>query len=157
MQAKPGVIDRLNTILTIELTAINQYFVQSEMCRNWGYDRLAEKFRHSSMEEMKDTPGIIGHILYLEGIPNMQRLNQVRVGENVLEHMQLNLALEVEAVEALREAITHCQSVGDYTTRKMFEDMIASEESHIDWIENQLEAINQIGLELYLSQQLKEE
>ena len=157
MQAKPGVIDRLNTILTIELTAINQYFVQSEMCRNWGYDRLAEKFRHSSMEEMKDTPGIIGHILYLEGIPNMQRLNQVRVGENVLEHMQLNLQLEVEAVEALREAITHCQSVGDYTTRKMFEDMIASEETHIDWIENQLEAINQIGLELYLSQQLKEE
>ena len=157
MQAKAGVIDRLNTILTIELTAINQYFVQSEMCRNWGYDRLAQKFRHSSMEEMKDTPGIIGHILYLEGIPNMQRLNQVRVGENVLEHMQLNLQLENEAVEALREAITHCQSVGDYTTRKMFEDMIASEETHIDWIENQLEAINQIGLELYLSQQLKEE
>ena len=157
MQAKPGVIDRLNTILTIELTAINQYFVQSEMCRNWGYDRLAEKFRHSSMSEMKDAPGIIAHILYLEGVPNMQRLNQVRVGENVLEHLQLDLQLEIEAVEALREAITHCQSVGDYTTRKMFEDMIADEETHIDWIENQLEAINQIGLELYLSQQLKEE
>ena len=157
MQAKPGVIDRLNTILTIELTAINQYFVQSEICRNWGYDRLAEKFRHSSMSEMKDAPGIIAHILYLEGVPNMQRLNQVRVGENVLEHLQLDLQLEIEAVEALREAITHCQSVGDYTTRKMFEDMIADEETHIDWIENQLEAINQIGLELYLSQQLKEE
>ena len=157
MQAKPGVIDRLNTILTIELTAINQYFVQSEICRNWGYDRLAEKFRHSSMSEMKDAPGIIAHILYLEGVPNMQRLNQVRVGETVLEHLQLDLQLEIEAVEALREAITHCQSVGDYTTRKMFEDMIADEETHIDWIENQLEAINQIGLELYLSQQLKEE
>ncbi len=157
MQAKPGVIDRLNTILTIELTAINQYFVQSEICRNWGYDRLAEKFRHSSMSEMKDAPGIIAHILYLEGVPNMQRLNQVRVGENVLEHLQLDLQLEIEAVEALREAITHCQSVGDYTTRKMFEDMIADEETHIDWIENQLEAINQIGIELYLSQQLKEE
>jgi bacterioferritin len=157
VQAKPGVIDRLNTILTIELTAINQYFVQSEICRNWGYDRLAEKFRHSSMSEMKDAPGIIAHILYLEGVPNMQRLNQVRVGENVLEHLQLDLQLEIEAVEALREAITHCQSVGDYTTRKMFEDMIADEETHIDWIENQLEAINQIGIELYLSQQLKEE
>lgn len=157
MQAKPGVIDRLNTILTIELTAINQYFVQSEICRNWGYDRLAEKFRHSSMSEMKDAPGIIAHILYLEGVPNMQRLNQVRVGENVLEHLQLDLQLEIEAVEALREAITHCQSVADYTTRKMFEDMIADEETHIDWIENQLEAINQIGIELYLSQQLKEE
>ena len=157
MQAKEGVVDRLNTILTIELTAINQYFVQSEMCRNWGYDRLAEKLRHSSMSEMKDAPGIIAHILYLEGVPNMQRLNQVRVGENVLEHLQLDLQLEIEAVEALREAITHCQNVGDYTTRKMFEDMIADEETHIDWIENQLEAINQIGLELYLSQQLKEE
>jgi bacterioferritin len=157
VQAKPGVIDRLNTILTIELTAINQYFVQSEICRNWGYDRLAEKFRHSSMSEMKDAPGIIAHILYLEGVPNMQRLNQVRVGETVLEHLQLDLQLEIEAVEALREAITHCQSVGDYTTRKMFEDMIADEETHIDWIENQLEAINQIGIELYLSQQLKEE
>ena len=157
MQAKPGVIDRLNTILTIELTAINQYFVQSEMCRNWGYDRLADKLKHASMAEMKDTPDIIAHILYLEGIPNMQRLNQVRVGENVLEHLQLDHQLEVEAVEALREAITHCQSVGDYTTRRMFEEMIASEETHIDWLENQLEAINQIGLELYLSQQLKDE
>lgn len=157
MQAKPGVIDRLNTVLTIELTAINQYFVQSEMCRNWGYERLADKLRHSSMSEMKDAPGIIAHILYLEGIPNMQRLNQVRVGENVLEHLQLDLQLEIEAVEALREAITHCQSVGDYTTRKKFEDMIADEETHIDWIENQLEAIRQIGLELYLSQQLKDE
>ena len=157
MQAKEGVIDRLNTILTIELTAINQYFVQSEMCRNWGYERLADKLKHSSMSEMKDAPGIIAHILYLEGVPNMQRLNQVRVGENALEHLRLDLQLEMEAVEALREAITHCQSVGDYTTRKMFEDMIADEETHIDWIENQLEAINQIGLELYLSQQLKEE
>jgi len=157
MQAKPGVIDRLNTILTIELTAINQYFVQAEMCRNWGYDRLYEKFKHSSMEEMKDTPGIIAHILYLEGVPNMQRLNQVRVGETVLENLNLDLQLENEVVEALREAITHCQSVGDYTTRKMFEDMIASEEEHVDWLENQLEAIRQIGIELYLSQQLKDD
>ena len=156
MQAKPGVIDRLNTILTIELTAINQYFVQAEMCRNWGYERLYDTFKHSSMEEMKDTPEIIAHILYLEGVPNMQRLNQVRVGENVLEHLQLDLQLEHEAVEALREAITHCQSVEDYTTRKMFEDMIASEEEHVDWIENQLETIRQIGLELYLSQQIKD-
>lgn len=157
MQAKPGVIERLNTILTIELTAINQYFVQAEMCRNWGYERLYEKFRNSSMEEMKDTPAIISHILYLEGVPNMQRLNQVRVGENVLEHLQLDLQLEMEVVEALGEAITHCTNVGDYTTRGMFETMIASEEEHVDWIENQLEAINQIGIELYLSQQLKEE
>jgi bacterioferritin len=157
MQAKPGVIDRLNTILTIELTAINQYFVQAEMCRNWGYDRLYDKFKHASMSEMQDTPKIIAHILYLEGVPNMQRLNQVRVGENVLEHLQLDLQLEVEAVEALREAITHCRNVEDYTTRRMFEEMIADEEQHVDWIENQLETIRQIGLELYLSQQIKED
>jgi bacterioferritin len=157
VQARPGVIDHLNNILTIELTAINQYFVQSEMCQNWGYDRLQEKLRHSSMEEMKDTQHLIAHILYLEGVPNMQRLNQVRVGENVLEHLNLDLQMEVEAVDALREAITHCQTVGDYTTRKMFEDMISSEEEHVDWLETQLETINQIGIDLYLSQQVKED
>jgi bacterioferritin len=157
MQAKPGVIERLNAILTIELTAINQYFVQSEICRNWGYERLWDKFRHSSLAEMKDTQEIIAHILYLEGVPNMQRMDQVMVGETVLEHLQLNLELERKAVETLREAISHCRDVEDYTTRKMFEEMIASEETHIDWIENQLEAIRQVGLELYLSQQLKEE
>jgi bacterioferritin len=157
MQARPGVIERLNAILTIELTAINQYFVQAEVCRNWGYERLWEKFRHSSLEEMKDTQNIIAHILYLEGVPNMQRMDQVMVGETVQEHLQLNLELERKAVETLREAISHCRDVEDYTTRKMFEEMIASEETHIDWIENQLEAIRQVGLELYLSQQLKDE
>lgn len=157
MQAKPGVVDRLNAMLTIELTAINQYFVQAEVCRNWGYERLYERFRHSSLEEMKDTQAIIAHILYLEGVPNMQRMEQVMVGETVLEHLQLNLELERKAVETLREAISHCRDVEDYTTRKMFEDMIASEETHIDWIENQLEAIRQVGLELYLSQQLKDD
>lgn len=157
MQAKPGVVDRLNAMLTIELTAINQYFVQAEVCRNWGYERLYAKFRHSSLDEMKDTQQIIAHILYLEGVPNMQRMEQVMVGETVLEHLQLNLELERKAVETLREAISHCRDVEDYTTRKMFEDMIASEETHIDWIENQLEAIRQVGLELYLSQQLNKE
>ena len=157
MQAKPGVIERLNTILTIELTAINQYFVQSEMCRNWGYTRLADRLRHSAMEEMKDTPGLIARILFLEGVPNMQRLNQVRVGENVLENLHLDLQLEQEAVEALREAITHCREVEDYASRKLFEEMIASEEEHLDWVETQMEAISQIGIELYLSQQLHED
>ena len=157
MQAKPGVVDRLNAMLTIELTAINQYFVQAEVCRNWGYERLYERFHHSSLEEMKDTQAIVAHILYLEGVPNMQRMEQVMVGETVLEHLQLNLELEHRAVETLREAISHCRDVEDYTTRKMFEDMIASEETHIDWIENQLEAIRQVGLELYLSQQLKDD
>lgn len=156
MQAKPGVVERLNNVLTIELTAINQYFIHAEMSRNWGFERLYEKFRDKSVAEMKDTPKIISHILYLEGVPNMQRLNQVKVGENVLEHLQLDLELEREAVETLREAITHCRGVEDYTTRRLFEEMIADEEEHVDWIENQLETIRQVGLELYLSQQIRD-
>jgi bacterioferritin len=155
VQARPGVLDRLNAILTIELTAINQYFVQAEICRNWGYERLNEFFHRSSIEEMKDTQRLIGHILYLEGVPNMQRMNQVMIGETVAEHLQLNLDLEKTAVETLREAITHCRNVEDYTTRALFEEMIASEESHIDWIEGQLETIRQVGLENYLAQQIR--
>jgi bacterioferritin len=157
VQARPGVLDRLNAVLTIELTAINQYFVQAEICRNWGYERLYELFHRSSIEEMKDTQGLIAHILYLEGVPNMQRMNQVMIGETVAEHLQLNLDLEKTAVETLREAISHCRNVEDYTTRKMFEEMIASEENHIDWIEGQLETIRQVGLENYLSQQIRKQ
>jgi bacterioferritin len=157
MQARPGVLDRLNAVLTIELTAINQYFVQAEICKNWGYDRLHAFFHRSSLAEMKDTQALIAHILYLEGVPNMQRMNQVMIGETVAEHLQLNLELERTAVETLREAISHCRNVEDYTTRKMFEEMIASEESHIDWLENQMETIRQIGLENYLTQQIKDE
>ena len=154
MQAKDGVLDRLNAVLTVELTAINQYFLQAEICRNWGYERLAHIFSRSSFAEMKDTQELIAHILYLEGMPNMMRMNQVLVGETVLEHLELDLELERTAVETLREAISHCNAVGDFTTRKMFEEMIASEESHIDWIEGQLETIRQVGIENYLSQQM---
>ena len=157
MQAREGVLDRLNAVLTVELTAINQYFLQAEICRNWGYERLAATFSRSSFAEMKDTQELIAHILYLEGMPNMMRMNQVLVGETVLEHLELDLELERTAIETLREAITHCNTVGDYTTRKMFEGMIADEESHLDFIEAQLEAIRQVGLELYSAQQIKKE
>ena len=157
MQAREGVLDRLNAVLTVELTAINQYFLQAEICRNWGYERLAATFSRSSFAEMKDTQELIQHILYLEGMPNMMRMNQVLVGETVLEHLELDLELERTAVETLREAIEHCATVGDFTTRKMFEGMIADEESHLDFIEAQLEAIRQVGLELYCAQQIKKE
>jgi len=157
LQAREGVLDRLNAVLTVELTAINQYFLQAEICRNWGYERLAHIFSRSSFAEMKDTQELIAHILYLEGMPNMMRMNQVLVGETVLEHLELDLELERTAVETLREAIAHCATVNDFTTRKMFEGMIADEETHIDFIEAQLEAIRQIGLELYCAQQLKKE
>jgi len=157
MEAKPGVIDILNTTLTIELTAINQYFVQAEICKNWGYERLAHHLKQSSLNEMKDTQSLIAHIIYLEGIPNMQRLNQVRVGETVLENLQIDLELEVQAVTNLRSGIAHCASVEDFTTRRMLEEMIADEETHVDWLETQLEAVRQVGIENYLAQQLHKE
>lgn len=157
MKAKDGVIDILNTLLTIELTAVNQYFLQAEMCANWGFERLHDKLRESSMEEMKDAQTFVRHILYLEGLPNLQRLNPVRVGETVPEHIALDLELEHLAVETLAAGIAHCASVGDFTTRKLLEDAIASEEGQIDWLETQQETIRQIGLENYLSQQLKDE
>lgn len=154
MKAKEGVIQRLNDILTIELTAINQYFIHSEMANNWGFQRLAARFRANSLSEMEDAQHLIRHILYLEGVPNLQRLNQVMVGESVQEDLELNLTAEKNAVDALAEAITHCAAAGDFTTRSILEGMIREEEEHVDWLETQLETINQIGLELYLSQQL---
>lgn len=154
MQAKAGVLDFLNRHLTVELTAINQYFLASEMCRNWGYERLAEKFRSLSLEEMQDAQALVRHILYLEGLPNMQRLNEVKVGENVMEILRAGLETERAAVAGLAEAISHCASVGDYTTRAMFEEMIQEEEGHVDWYETQLELIGQISLEHYLAQQV---
>ena len=157
MKAKDGVVDRLNTILTIDLTVINQYFIHSEMCKNWGFNRMAHSFHTSSIEEMKDAQHLIQHILYLEGIPNLQRLNQVKVGESVLEDLQLNLASEVEAVGVLTEAISHCLQVQDYTTRSLLEGMVRSEEEHVDWLETQLETIKTIGIDLYLNQQIHEE
>ncbi len=157
MKAKDGVVDHLNTILTIELTAINQYFVQAEMCKNWGLNRLYQKFRSISMEEMEDAQHLIQHILYLEGVPNVQRLNQVMVGESIPEDLELDLQSEVGAVQALTEAISHCAQVGDYTTRGMLEQMVRSEEEHVDFLETQMETIKIVGLELYLNQQIHEE
>jgi bacterioferritin len=154
MQAKAGVIDHLNTILTNELTAINQYFIQSRMCSHWGYERLAEKLNELSIGEMQDADRMIKHILYLEGVPNLQRLGRVRAGETVLEHLQLTLELEQEQLTSLAAGIRHCADVGDFTTRGILEADIRDEEEHVDWIETQLETIKQIGLERYLAQQL---
>jgi bacterioferritin len=154
MQAREGVLDFLNRHLTVELTAINQYFLQAEMARNWGFERIYEKFRELSMEEMKDAEVLVGHILFLEGLPNMQRLNQVQVGETIEECFQIDLATEMTAVSGLTEAITHCTNVQDYKTRAMLEEMISEEQGHVDWFETQLEAIKRIGIENYLTEQL---
>lgn len=157
MKAKDGVVDHLNNLLTIELTAINQYFVQAEMCKNWGFNRLYKRFRDVSLEEMEDAQHLIQHILYLEGVPNLQRLNQVMVGESVMEDLELDLQSEMNAVSALVDAIGHCEQVRDYTTRGILQEMIRSEEEHVDWLETQLETIKIIGMDLWLNQQIHEE
>lgn len=157
MKAKEGVIEQLNKILTTDLTAINQYFVHAKMCENWGYERLHHKVRQRSFDEMKDAEELIEHILYLEGVPNMQRLGTVQVGETVPEQFQADLKAEHEMLRQHTEAIAHCTKVGDYTTRHMLEDMVKDVDEHINWIETQLETIKQVGLENYLSEQIKKE
>jgi bacterioferritin len=157
MQAKEGIIDLLNRVLTADLTAINQYFVHAKMCDNWGYERLHHKVRQRSIDEMRDAEALIEHILYLEGVPNMQRLGTVTVGETVPEQFEADLVSEHEMLTLLNEGITHCARVEDYTTRHMFEDMAQDVDEHIDWIETQQELIRQVGLERYLSEQIKRE
>lgn len=157
MKAKEGIIELLNKILTADLTAINQYFVHAKMCANWGYERLHHKVRERSFDEMKDADELIEHILYLEGVPNVQRLGTVHVGETVPEQLKVDLQAEQEMLKVLSEGIAHCAKVGDYTTRHMLEDMAEDVDDHIDWIETQMESIKQVGLENYLSEQIKKE
>jgi len=157
MKAKEGVIELLNKVLTADLTAINQYFVHAKMCDNWGYERLHHSVRQRSLDEMKDAEELIEHILYLEGVPNMQRLGTVRVGETVPEQLASDLKSEQEMLKILSDGVAHCTKVGDYTTRHMLEDMVKDVDKHIDWIETQLETIKQVGLENYLSEQIKKD
>ncbi len=157
MKAKQGVIDLLNKLLTEELTVINQYFLHAKMCKNWGYDRLHHHVLDRSYGEMKDAKEVIDRILYLEGLPNMQRLGTVKIGETVPEQLKADLDKEKSMVKMLTEGIHHCTKVGDFATRHMLEDMVKDEEEHIDWIETQMETIKQVGLENYLSEQIHEE
>jgi bacterioferritin len=157
MKAKDGITDLLNRVLTADLTAINQYFVHAKMCENWGYERLHHYVRQRSFDEMKDAEQLIEHILYLEGVPNMQRLGTVHVGETVPEQFNLDLKSEQEMLKLLSDGVAHCVKVGDYTTRHMLEDMVKDVDEHIDWIETQQETIKQVGLENYLSEQIKKE
>ncbi len=156
MKAKEGVLDRLNDLLAAELTAINQFFFHAEMCRNWGYERLYQKVRDRSIDEMKDAEEIIKHILYLEGKPSID-LGKLTIGETIPDGFQADLKMEMDMVSRLSEAISHCAKVGDYTTRNKLEGMIKDEEGHIDWIETQLDTIRQIGLENYLTEQIRKE
>ena len=157
MKGKKGVVELLNKILTEELTVINQYFLHARMCENWGFERLEHKVKERSFGEMKDADEIIRHILFLEGLPNVQKLGRVTIGETVPEQLKLDLQKEKDMVKLLTEGIEHCVKVGDYHTRQKLEEMVADEEEHIDWIETQQESIKQVGLQNYLSEQMKKE
>ena len=156
MQGDALVIEALNEVLTAELTAINQYFIHHKMCENWGYSKLSKKKREESIDEMKDADTIIERILYLEGVPNMQRMDPVRVGETVEEQLQADLDLERSAIERYNRGIALAVAKGDNGTRELLENRLVGEESHADWLETQLELIGQLGLVNYLSEQIKE-
>ena len=156
MKGDKGVIDALNDVLTLELTVVNQYFVHSRMCENWGYKRLAARFRDNAMSEMKDVEELIDRILYFEGVPNVQRLGTVSLGETPQEQLELALDAERGAVELLAKTIAVCEKAGDVGTREFLAPKIGEEEAHIDWFESQLELIGQVGIENYLASQIRE-
>lgn len=154
MKGDAKVIELLNDVLTAELTAINQYFLHAKMCENWGYSRLAAHVRDESIDEMKHADRVIDRILYFDGVPNLQRLSALKIGETVAEQFENDLAVEYAAVARLNAAIAHCVAVGDNGTRELLADILVEEEHHVDWLETQLETVRQIGTENYLSQQL---
>jgi bacterioferritin len=154
MQGDAQVIEVLNDVLTAELTSINQYFVDAKMLDNWGYDRLAAHYREESIDEMKDADVLIERILYLEGVPNLQRLATIRVGEDAVEKLNLALDLERESVVRLNAGIALCVGLGDNGTREVLDHILEGEEAHADWLETQLSLVAQLGTTNYLATQL---
>lgn len=157
MQGNKDVIELLNQVLTSELTAINQYFIHYKMCENWGFHKLAQKKREESIEEMKHADKVIGRILYLDGVPNMQRYFPVKVGEDPIEQHRLDLELEIEAVKRLNDGIALAREHGDNGTRELLEGILMQEEEGIDWLEAQLHLADTVGTERYLAEQMGEE
>ncbi len=154
MQGNPEIIKLLNDVLTAELTAINQYFVHAKMCDNWGYKRLGEYIRHESIDEMKHAEILVERILFLDGVPNLQRLSSLRVGETVREQFLNDLAVEHEALARLNEGIATAVGLGDNGTRSLLESILTSEEEHADWLETQLSLMDSLGDNAYLAEQL---
>ena len=154
MQGDPEIIEVLNEILTAELTAINQYFIHAKMRENWGFQKLAAVARKESIEEMEDADKIIERILYLDGVPNLQRYNPVLVGETVPEQLALELDTEKSAIERYNRAVALAVAKGDNGTRELLADRLVDEESHADWLESQLHVIDKVGVENYLAQHI---
>lgn len=155
MKGNDEVLKLLGQLLMNELTAINQYFIHAKMCENWGYERLAHKLREESIDEMKHADLVISRILFLEGVPNLQALGKLRVGETVKEQMESDLQLEYSAINFLNQGIAACRTAADNASEDLFTRILVSEEQHTDWIETQLELIRQVGEQNYLSQQIK--
>jgi bacterioferritin len=156
MQGNPQILDALNRALTIELTAINQYFCQAKMCRNWGFRKLGKKHYEESIGEMKHADKLTQRILFLEGLPNLQDLGKLGVGETVPECLNADLKLETAARTALVAAVAHCETAKDFISREIVEDILEDAEEHIDFLETEIELIDKVGLQNYLQSQIGE-
>lgn len=157
MKGDKKTIEYLNKVLGNELRAINQYFLHAKMYKDWGLKEIADKEYHESIDEMKHADTVTERILFLEGLPNLQDLGKFYVGENTQEMLECDLKLEMEAIPLLREAIAHADSVKDYVSRDIFNDILESEEDHVDWLETQLGLIDKVGLQNYLQAQMMDD
>ena len=157
MQGDPNVIEDLNEVLKAELTAINQYFCHGEMCENWGYGKLANYIRKEAIDEMRHAEALIERILFLEGIPNMADMFPIKIGRDVKAQFEYDMALELQAIPRLNAAINHAVDANDNASRELFEKILVDEEKHVDWLEAQLGMIEEMGIGVYLSQQIHEE
>jgi bacterioferritin len=156
MKGDPKIIDLLNEVLTGELTAINQYFLHARMCSNWGYQRLGEKIRKESIDEMKHADLLVERVLFLDGLPNLQRLGKLSIGTAVPEILKNDHALEMVAIPMLNRGLVQCRDAGDHGSEELLRKILVSEEAHVDWLEAQLELIKQLGEPHYLAQQIRE-